>query len=582
MQLRGLRTVRFGRSPRPMQRALPRSPSRPVDNHRAGRSFRGHRPRRRRDLRRSPERHDRRGLACRADRPLPRAGRPASPAARRRPLGPGQRAQDQRRRRRRRLHRRDRDQARRAGAPSDAGAADLPAHRVPVDDLQLRGRRQERADLHQRERARSPGLRAGRLPGRAGILAGAASSRRPRPRARRVPAPARRRAQRHRVPVPARERHLSLGSGRAAPPAGFGRTARRGGRVLERHHRAQRSRAGAAEADRLRRAAPGRRRGRQRGADGRGRPALLPRARRAARRLACRSRPYPGPGRDADAAPDRHLALRSRRGCRAIPGRYGCHVAGRRIGPGRPRSRLRRAGMERRGPDAGRGPARAGGGRARHPGGIRLSGDGRARRRRGAGVLRPRRVPAGRLAAPGHEQHRRAARPRDRAQAGRGEPASGEGGGRGGEPRQEQLPRQHEPRVADPAQRDHRLHPAGDAAGEGCPAGQAVRESREDPGEFRAPALADQQYPRPRQGRGGAHGGEALGLRPGAGPRPVPPHRRAPRQERGRAPRPGRPGPAPDAAHGRGEAAADPDQPAQQRHQVHRGRIGHATRPLGR
>jgi PAS domain S-box-containing protein len=56
--------------------------------------------------------------------------------------------------------------------------------------------------------------------------------------------------------------------------------------------------------------------------------------------------------------------------------------------------------------------------------------------------------------------------------------------GGGGDPGQERVPRQHEPRAQDAAQRDHRLHPAGDAPLEGRAAGQAVREPGEDPGQW--------------------------------------------------------------------------------------------------
>ena len=66
----------------------------------------------------------------------------------------------------------------------------------------FQARRQERADLHQRERARSAWLRAERIPGWAGVLAGAGSSRRSRAGPGRAPAAAGSGPQCHRVPVP--------------------------------------------------------------------------------------------------------------------------------------------------------------------------------------------------------------------------------------------------------------------------------------------------------------------------------------------------------------------------------------------
>ena len=72
--------------------------------------------------------------------------------------------------------------------------------------------------------------------------------------------------------------------------------------------------------------------------------------------------------------------------------------------------------------------------------------------------------------------------------------AAGRGGGAGGEPDQEPVPGEHEPRAAHAAQRDHRLRGAGprgrgDAADEGGPRAGARGGG--------APAGADQQHPRP-------------------------------------------------------------------------------------
>ena len=73
-----------------------------------------------------------------------------------------------------------------------------------------------------------------------------------------------------------------------------------------------------------------------------------------------------------------------------------------------------------------------------------------------------------------------------RTAAGRGlhrrhRPAGGARRGDAGDRGQEPVPRQHEPRAADADERDHRLHPPGDAAVQGGAARAAVRPSGEDP-----------------------------------------------------------------------------------------------------
>ena len=117
---------------------------------------------------------------------------------------------------------------------------DLPADLVAVDDLQLRGGRKERADVHQRERARPARLRAERVP-RRGRTSGWSGSI-PRTCARVLAEFPRLLELGHhvlRVPVPPQGRHLPLGPGRAAPGPRRGRRTARGRRVVERHHRAQ-------------------------------------------------------------------------------------------------------------------------------------------------------------------------------------------------------------------------------------------------------------------------------------------------------------------------------------------------------
>ncbi len=109
--------------------------------------------------------------------------------------------------------------------------------------------------------------------------------------------------------------------------------------------------------------------------------------------------------------------------------------------------------------------------------------------------VRGRRRQAGRRA----DQLRR----RDAARGEQGRAAQGEGGGRGGEPGQERLPRQHEPRDPHADERDPRLH-RGAQARLGQERARGAQAPRHHPLQRQAPARADQRHPRPLQGRGRA------------------------------------------------------------------------------
>ena len=87
----------------------------------------------------------------------------------------------------------------------------------------------------------------------------------------------------------------------------------------------------------------------------------------------------------------------------------------------------------------------------------------------------------------------------------------GEGPGRGGQPGQEPLPRQHEPRAAHAAQRHHRHERSSERrAARSRAAGHGVHDSR-----LRAlAALAHRRHPRPREDRGGQGRGQSDCLRP--------------------------------------------------------------------
>ena len=149
-----------------------------------------------------------------------------------------------------------------------------------------------------------------------------------------------------------------------------------------------------------------------------------------------------------------------------------------------------------------------------------------------------------------------------------GGPRGGQAPRRAGEPRQEHLPRQHEPRAADADERDHRLQRDIDGGRRGR--GQRLRGRRppQDPRRQHAPAGAHQRHPRPLEGRGGQDGGPPRDLRGRDA-------RRRGRVDRGHADgeerkpsdRRGRPRPDTD-ARGPHQGPAGAPQPAEQRRQV--------------
>ena len=170
----------------------------------------------------------------------------------------------------------------------------------------------------------------------------------------------------------------------------------------------------------------------------------------------------------------------------------------------------------------------------------------------------------------GGHRHRHHGAETQRGRVGRAAAAGRDGARRsdGGGIREEPLPRQHEPRAADTAERDHRLHQARvpKLRGSARPAG---RQSLQDPRERGASAVADRRHPRslagrsrraePRRRRDADRGRATRGQRfPRAAHRP-------PGREDGRGgpARPARGGDRPR------QGQADPAEPGQQRDQVH-------------
>ncbi len=82
----------------------------------------------------------------------------------------------------------------------------------------------------------------------------------------------------------------------------------------------------------------------------------------------------------------------------------------------------------------------------------------------------------------------------------------GQGGGGAGEPHEEHLPRQHEPRAAHPAQRHHRLQRDARGGGGGARLRGPRPRPREDPRRRQAPARPHQRRARPLEDRGGQDG----------------------------------------------------------------------------
>ena len=87
-------------------------------------------------------------------------------------------------------------------------------------------------------------------------------------------------------------------------------------------------------------------------------------------------------------------------------------------------------------------------------------------------------------------------------QAGRARAARRDAAGRGGDPRQEPVPRQHEPRAAHPPERRDRHH--GDAGGgcRGSRPGRFRRAAAPDPRRRQPSSASDQRDPGPVQDRG--------------------------------------------------------------------------------
>ena len=144
-----------------------------------------------------------------------------------------------------------------------------------------------------------------------------------------------------------------------------------------------------------------------------------------------------------------------------------------------------------------------------------LAADPPPRRRRDARLARE-----GLLGAGGQGGRRRAGRPHRRLQRhARPDPVArrradrGQGGGGAGQPHEEHVPREHEPRAAHAAQRDHRLQRDARGGGGGARARGPRPRPRQDPGRGQAPARPHQRRARPLEDRGGEDGALPRGLR---------------------------------------------------------------------
>ena len=152
-----------------------------------------------------------------------------------------------------------------------------------------------------------------------------------------------------------------------------------------------------------------------------------------------------------------------------------------------------------------------------------------------------------------------------------------------GEPRQEPVHRQHEPRAAHAAQRHHRLCRDARGGGRGPRGGGGAHRQRpgQDRGQRAPSPHAHQRRARPLQDRGGQDGGAGRGVRRRAPGRGGLRHGPEPHGQEGQ-PLRGRAGAGPRGhALGPGQAAPVPVQPPVQRRQVHRGRRGGPGRGAG-